>query len=242
MTGPVLLLGLACSNRQPAAPPACGPQPEPPGQRRVELRLVMGAGVSEQAVRARVGELARQVGPLGIEVDVLGPVERIDAVAVVGGGPVLPGGLATEAGEERQELARQVFAPALALLGERWRPDAAEEIDLVITEHLVAPDSPVQADFAGLSALTLAPGLEAGEGFDLGAILPAEYHPTMLVPWEHLGEERAAAVDSLLAHELGHALGLVHVAERDNLMGPRRWSSCRPVLTPAQLEQVHREG
>ncbi len=66
--------------------------------------------------------------------------------------------------------------------------------------------------------------------------LPAEFTPTVFLDEEALA--RFEHTDNVVAHELGHALGLLHTDEPGNLMNPEVAESCRAWLSKEQAASI----
>ncbi|MFZ9889810.1 MAG: matrixin family metalloprotease, partial [Myxococcota bacterium] len=60
--------------------------------------------------------------------------------------------------------------------------------------------------------------------------------PTVLVGWRLTRPRGPAGL--VVAHEIGHLLGLAHHAGAGNLMSPTRRTDCLPALDDAQLQQL----
>ncbi len=143
-------------------------------------------------------------------------------------------------GDDSQEASSSsdMLSPAVKVL-DQVLLTTDRVLHVVILEHLVAPEHPLATEYAELTGLGLAPqgtGSYAAplqrELLRLGASIDA---PVVL-----LAAKPADARPDVLAHELGHALGLRHVSHGANLMAVERLADCRPTLDPHQLEVVRK--
>ncbi len=68
----------------------------------------------------------------------------------------------------------------------------------------------------------------------------AEFSPTLFIGDRSLRLlVNADTADWVSAHEMGHALGLIHVTDTNNLMHPTaKWLGCMPVLAAAQADSL----
>jgi hypothetical protein len=118
------------------------------------------------------------------------------------------------------------------------------EINVVLLPEMVSGDPPPELEgFAGLLGL--------GVSSEMLAHVPADDPAHLLYEWLALPEAFTPTVilgvrpvnaflldpDIAIAHEIGHAYGLPHVAEPGNLLHPGE-ITCQQSLSPAQLEHI----
>ena len=223
---PIALLGLgltACAPEPvaadwlgaPIAPErqACAGARAAPVNQTVALRLLIDEGASLDAMLNQTRRLRGFYEPYGLRFEVQ-HASRVSVGAPLDGDE--PAAVLASLGRLIDEHA-QVGVVTVALL-----PD------------LAAPGSPADRYFSELDGLTLSPALVA----DRPALAPLverdAFGPLILLSEVDLAHRHPAHLDLTLAHELGHALGLLHEGDSDNLMhdGPLR---CAPHLTDAQL-------
>jgi hypothetical protein len=119
-----------------------------------------------------------------------------------------------------------------------------QRVNVVVLGHITGPDIAKQLNGV-IGGLGLSPRLlrDIAEGdanknlFEILA-LPDDFTPTLLLGHDDI-ERLAANVDGIVAHEMGHALGLQHTTEAGNLMTQgQATKACRPGLTNQQIEQL----
>ncbi len=126
------------------------------------------------------------------------------------------------------DVGDSVLAPVRAHLDRPVRP----WIDVVFVSRLADPDSPAARRFDPLVGFAVADPDDPWLGPVVRGATPAVF--VGLEAAADLPRERARYV---LAHELGHALGLGHRSERGNLMGPG-FPRCLPRLDSAQRDRI----
>jgi hypothetical protein len=181
---------------------------------------------------------ALELGPL-----IAGTRSEIEQ-ALVGAGLPLEGELDAEQAALADAIAAEILlAPLREFVHERAIP-SRPLVSLVVLERLAAPSIyeegllSVAIDGLGFSPEFLS-RLRASDGAtdSFEALdLPAEFTPTLFLDVESLA--RFEHPENVVAHELGHAFGLLHADEPGNLMNPEVAESCRAWLSQEQVASI----
>ena len=119
-----------------------------------------------------------------------------------------------------------------------------DRVNVVVLGHIAAPSIASQLNGV-IGGLGISPRLlrDIAEGdahknlFEILA-LPDDFTPTLLLGHDDI-ERLAKNVDGIVAHEMGHALGLQHTSEPGNLMTQgQATKACKPGLTNEQITQL----
>jgi hypothetical protein len=111
------------------------------------------------------------------------------------------------------------LAPARAIVAASEAAGGPGEVSVVVLPHVVAP-SVAAGEADGMLAVTLrpaAPGHPPG-ALDAALALPGAWDPVVILGRDELLSVEPAQRGAIVAHELGHAVGLEHRPEPENLM------------------------
>lgn len=228
----------------PPDPPGCPASPGSPAAAHVARVRVEGWIAAEPTpalpALAQAGAWWRSVG---VTLELVGTrTTRLDAV-LGGDGPALDRQIAALPRAQADAAVLEAVVEPLR----RWlrdRPASGADVDLVVVPRIASARSPVGRVAADLAGFTVAPRLVAELGHDqpdlaerLSDLLGPGLVPTAFVAADVLARLPPEEAQWVVAHEIGHALGLAHDPEPGNLMAGGFWR-CRPRLRADQADQL----
>lgn len=159
---------------------------------------------------------------------------------------------AARSGKSQEEVNRLVADIMFKSVRDFVRSQAEpvkDRVDVVVLDQIASPDVAKQFKGGVIAGLGLSPKLFANiakddpskDLFELLA-LPREFTPVLFVGHADI-VKLAKNAEVVVAHELGHSLGLQHTTESGNLMTQGQGSkACVPALVDAQVEELKRTG
>lgn len=180
----------------------------------------------------------------GIEFALAGTQQELDAAVRKAG---VPAGSKPTAEQQKQIdrlVADVLFGPLRDFVNAESNPPQ-NRVDIVVIEHIASPDVAKQFNGGVIGGLGLSPALfkniaatdPSKNLFELLA-LPADFTPTLFVGHVDI-VKLAKNPQGIVAHEMGHAMGLQHTQESGNLMTQYQTSQpCVPGLTDGQVGQL----
>lgn len=253
--GPPAATDFYFSGYEPLDLPPCSDAPLPRIGGRADVGLVHGPGLTDEDVAWHTRGLQRFYAPYELRFEAAGPLRSIDDSAIIvatdqdveqallAAGIPLDRDLTDEETERAIDAVLEVlFRPLRRFMNAESIP-AAERVDVVVLPQVVGPGFAQQLLSGGVAGLGLSPAVlerlaesDAGDA-DLfyAEVLGLDEPFTPVVFLAH--ELIVAAIptpDPIVAHEVGHALGLLHEPDRANLMYAAVGDDCVPVLTSDQ--------
>ncbi len=237
---------------------ACDPSyPILPIDKDLELSLFRGEGMTDQDTVGEVQGLQRYYEPHQLrmftrDVAKSDPIryamqatmaELNQALIDAGISPSAPSLTEEEEALAVQAIGRALFAPTREFLS-RYAEPAEPKVNVAVIHQILSPDVVELMEMEGtVVGLGLSPtvieraSLEDPDAQSLYTFLEVdqEFTPTLFVG--HTDIQRLAGdFDVIIAHEMGHCLGLVHVELDGNLMEPTTDEICRPWLSQEQID------
>jgi hypothetical protein len=246
---------------EPSPFAACdgSPKLQAPPFGRLELTFFFGLGETDAAAVDEGRRAASFFAPYGISFYTRHPAASSLARYAIDGstddmtrraeaaGIPLQGSLTSAQTEQLRRIIGEVlFANTRDFIVGRTT-DAAHGVSVLVLSQIVSPDlnSQLKTTLGGtIVGLGLSPKLldevQASDPqknlYDLIG-LPRAFAASLFVGHDDV-VLLAKNAQIVVAHELGHALGLQHVTDADNLMYPKANAACQPVLTQAQLASL----
>lgn len=181
---------------------------------RLTVRLVVGPDITPEAARNLLSDGAAALAPWGVRLVVLDHATTTVAAAIGGPGDPL---------DPAHALITGFGAPGV-------EPDA---LMVAVLPHVIDPTSP-QARGHTLNGLTFAPVAEPlATSIQAQLGVRAPFAPLVVLGKRELDALDPPVAGAIVAHELGHALGLVHTGTPETLMNPAL-PTCGGGLSPTE--------
>lgn len=239
--------------------PECDAQrPVLPIGQRLELKLFRGTNMGHSEVARNTRALQRYFAPHALEFWTAALPEPYHiSYAMRGTAPEFERALrdvgidpsATDLSVEQQAIAADavsgvMFREARAFLSLHAEP-AAIRVNVVVIQQIIAPELVKYLQLEGtVVGLGLSSALIERQQTDPGAPtlntlfeIDGDFTPTLFVGHTDL-RRLTRQSDTIVAHELGHALGLTHAVEPENLMAPAARVDCRGWLSSEQIAMM----
>src|SRR5262249_1436204 len=138
--------------------------------------------------------------------------------------------------EERGQSAKTataavILAPLRNFLKAHARTQGAD-LDIVMLPRLIEVESFLEGYFDHLDGFAISPRMMENAGLMeiiRGLFQASEIQPTIFLSYQDVSRLPEKARSATLAHEVGHAFGLGHTGDPNNLMSIHRRPDCMPI-------------
>jgi len=224
-----------------------------PIERSVSLRVYAGSGVAssvayEYAASAAAFYAEHQLdlrlsleAPVALEYALVGSQQDFSQALLAANLPIDEDLTPEQLAQARFVMGRVMLSALLPVLA----APGADGLTLLVTPEIVSPSLKeffgLDSDLFGLGFPPATVASEAAAVAETGLepfLAAANLERGIALLSESRLRSLAHGRENVVAHELGHALGLAHRIDAGNLMNPQVELGCRPCLQPSQAEAI----
>ncbi len=223
----------------------------------VATRIFYGTGITDADVVAETRGLQRYYAPLDLRFHTSTAATSLSLTTLMRGSlnelmaALKAAGIDTskepqgaELQKAREVVGNLVFKDLRAFMAQHGGAGTGK-VNVVVVGAIAGPDiATILPSVKGIAGLGMSPTLldvvkESDPLADLYVLfgLNSTFTPTLFVGHTLITSEFDRP-DDVIAHEMGHALGLVHAQDPTNFMTPGAESGCKPVVTASQARAM----